>query len=280
MSTFPTGKENVSYSEVRMWKECGWRHKLAKIDGIVVDEYEESVYTEFGTVIHDACETFLEHRTIDIPAVHAELDKRWEKYGFDTPEWIKQFTDKAAWDYKHEFLPFWKSSAEVILGDLEKFMDENFNDWEFVAAEFPLWESIGDTGIYFKGFIDGIIKDTTKKGKDRIWIIDWKTAGPGGWFKDKRRDFLTHAQIVLYKSYWSRKLGVDPRDIQTAFVLLKRGAKPGKSIDLFRVSSGPKTLEKGDKLVSSMISTVRKGMFLKNRNSCKFCEFYQTEHCK
>jgi hypothetical protein len=28
-----------------------------------------------------------------------------------------------------------------------------------------------------------------------------------------------------------------------------------------------------------MIKTVRKGMFLKNRNSCKFCPFLNTQHC-
>lgn len=278
MNTFPTGKQNVSYSEVKSWKECPYRHKLEKIDKL--GTYKESVYTEFGTAIHEGCEQYLKTKTVDIEKVKKDIELRWNKYGFDTPEWIEEFTANAPWDYKHEFLPFWLKTAETVLGDLSKFMDDNFNNWEFLAAEFNLWEPIDETGMFFKGFIDCIIKDTTKNGKERIWIIDWKTAGSGGWFREKRQDLLTQAQIVLYKSYWSKKMGVDPKDIQTAFVLLKRGAKPGKSIDLFRVSSGPKTMDKCNKIVTSMISTVRKGMFLKNRNSCKFCEFYQTEHCK
>ena len=70
------------------------------------------------------------------------------------------------------------------------------------------------------------------------------------------------------------------KKIQCAFVLLKKVKTVGKSCQLIKVSSGPKTLEKSNKLVRSMIKTVEKGMFLKNRNSCMFCEFKNTEHCR
>jgi len=44
---FPTGKPHVSYSEVRNWKECPYRHKLLQIDKI--DVFEPSPYLDFGT---------------------------------------------------------------------------------------------------------------------------------------------------------------------------------------------------------------------------------------
>ena len=72
---------------------------------------------------------------------------------------------------------------------------------------------------------------------------------------------------------------IDLKDIRCGFVLLKRGGKPGKVCELVTVSVGPKTYEKGLKLMRNMIKTVRKGMYLKNRNSCKYCQFYQTSHC-
>ena len=120
-----------------------------------------------------------------------------------------------------------------------------------------------------------------KKGDGWIyWILDWKTANARGWNADKKRSFLTQAQIALYKNYWSRKLNVDPKDVYCGFVLLKRGAKPGRTCEFIKVSVGPKTQEKADKLVSSMISTVRRGFFPKNRgDACKFCDFKNTEHC-
>ena len=35
---FPTKKPHISFSEVRIWKECGWKHKLMYIDKIVENE--------------------------------------------------------------------------------------------------------------------------------------------------------------------------------------------------------------------------------------------------
>ena len=53
-----------------------------------------------------------------------------------------------------------------------------------------------------------------------------------------------------------------------------------KTCEFIKVSVGPKTQEKADKLVTSMISTVRRGFFPKNRgDACKFCDFKDTTHC-
>ena len=35
---FPTGKQHISFSEIKIWKECPYRHKLLYIDK--VGEYE------------------------------------------------------------------------------------------------------------------------------------------------------------------------------------------------------------------------------------------------
>jgi hypothetical protein len=87
------------------------------------------------------------------------------------------------------------------------------------------------------------------------------------------------AQLILYKHYWSRKHGIPLKDIRCGFILLKRGAKPGKICELVQVSVGPKSLDRANKIVGNMIAAVRKGFFLKNRNSCKYCSFLDTPHC-
>ena len=110
--------------------------------------------------------------------------------------------------------------------------------------------------------------------------MDWKTANSGGWYKDKKRDFLTQAQISSYKMFWRNKNNVAIRDIKCGFVLLKRGAKPGKICDLIAISSGPKMEEKVQKLIKSMITSVKRGLYLKNRDSCLFCEYKGTEYCR
>ena len=57
------------------------------------------------------------------------------------------------------------------------------------------------------------------------------------------------AQLMLYKSFWSEKMELRSRDIACGFVLLKRGAKPGKVCELVPVSVGPKTLTRGIKIM-------------------------------
>ena len=50
---FPTGKPHISFSEIKQWKECGYRHKLVYIDKI--DTFEDSPYLHFGTAVHEGC---------------------------------------------------------------------------------------------------------------------------------------------------------------------------------------------------------------------------------
>ena len=65
---FPTGKQHVSFSEVKQWKECPYRHKLAYIEKI--DMFEPSPFLDFGTAVHEGCEIILEKRSSE------ELNKK------------------------------------------------------------------------------------------------------------------------------------------------------------------------------------------------------------
>ena len=87
------------------------------------------------------------------------------------------------------------------------------------------------------------------------------------------------AQLILYKYFWSRKHSVELKDIRCGFILLKRGGKSGRVCELVTVSVGPKALEKATKIMNNMIYSVRKGTFLKNRDSCRYCQFKDTEYC-
>ena len=55
--TFATGKPHVSFSEVRIWKECSWKHKLMYIDKVL--DFEAGIYTEYGSILHETIELFL-----------------------------------------------------------------------------------------------------------------------------------------------------------------------------------------------------------------------------
>ena len=46
--------KRISFSELKNWKECPYRHKLIYVDNI--PHFEGNEYTAFGTAIHTVCE--------------------------------------------------------------------------------------------------------------------------------------------------------------------------------------------------------------------------------
>tara|TARA_Y100000593_G_scaffold94583_1_gene194428 strand:+ start:2098 stop:2919 length:822 start_codon:yes stop_codon:yes gene_type:complete len=270
---FPTNKPHVSYSEVRTWKECPFRHKLKHIDKVDLDV--PSPYLDFGTAVHEGCESYLNTQTIDRDTILSIMRKAWEDNRFDDPEWVKK---QPGW-YKYHPVEEWCKWANNMWNDVPNFLDKEFPGWETVSAEEMLYEGVDGKEIKFKGFIDVIIKVPRKNGTYKYWILDWKTSKSYGWDRRKKQDFLTQAQIVLYKHYWAAKNNIPIKDVGCGFILLKRGGKPGNVCELVTVSAGPKTIDKSTKMVKSMIGMVSKGMFLKNRNSCKFCVYKDTDHC-
>jgi len=274
-------KEHISYSEFKQHKDCPWRHKLLYIDKI--GTFEESPHLHYGTIMHDSSENFLNTRVIDIDRAVNKIAEAWDEHGFDSDDYIQLQSIKAqrqGWKYKHNPLTSWQKWARVGLEALPTFLEETFPGWECVSAEEALYESINDCDTNFKGYIDCIIK-VPYKDKYKYWIIDWKTANGRGWSLDKQRDFSVQSQVILYKNYWQKKNPeIKLRDIQCGFVLIKKVTKPEKACQLIKVSSGPKSIEKANKMVSSMLNSVSKEFYLKNRNSCMFCEFNNTIYCK
>ena len=256
LENLPTGKPHVSFSEVITWVDCSWRHKLRYVDHI--DTYEPSPFPDFGKAVHSSCEHFLRTRDVDVSIATDAIAKSWKKY-----------------DFKN--VGAWQGEAEGIMADIPVFMDETFPDWEYIDAEHQLYEQIDGQPHAFKGFIDGIIKVPHKK-KHLFWLIDWKTTS-WGWSRQKKSDRNLQAQLVYYKNFWSQKTGINPKDVRVAFVLLKRSAKPGKHCEFLPSSVGPVPTQRNLKIVNNMLSSVKRGKAIKNRFSCKFCEFKDTEYC-
>ena len=85
LESLPTGKAHVSFSEIKEWKECSYRHHLRHIKKI--DLFKPSIFLDFGTAVHAACEDFLETREMKSDIALKMLDEAWEKNaghdGFD-----------------------------------------------------------------------------------------------------------------------------------------------------------------------------------------------------
>jgi hypothetical protein len=266
----PTGKPHVSFSEYKDWAECSFRHRLKYVDKVGV--FKPGIALTFGTAVHESCEHYLKTREMKPELAHAVIDSDWEKYTTG---------DYAAMDlgYTEEAKATAHAQIDAILAEIPAFLDREFPDWIYVMAEGNIYEPIvGHDDVKFKGFIDGIIQCKGKRGEDLKWIIDWKTSNRG-WFRDKREDFTTKMQLILYKNYWSKREEEKLKDVRCAFVILKKNAKAGEHCELFPVSVGEVTVKRSLQQIGNMVSSVKRGMSIKNKNNCKWCDFKETVHC-
>ena len=95
----------------------------------------------------------------------------------------------------------------------------------------------------------------------------------------RRTDRMTTYQLTLYKHFFAKKHNIEPSKIETHFALLKRTAKKD-NVEIFRVTSGTKKTENALKLLDKALYNMDKNVFVKNRLSCRRCEFHKTEHCQ
>ena len=254
----PTNKQHISFSEISEWKKCTWKHKLKYIER--VDLSTRSEYLDFGVAIHAACENFIKTKNMDVSFATSVIDEAWKEHNF---------TDKQKW----------LDMAENILNDVPQFFDDTFGDWEFVSAEEQLYEDLPKKEEFkFKGYIDGIIKSKDSKGKLKYWIVDYKTCS-WGWPKYKKQSFDVAMQLILYKNFWATKHNVPLKDIKCGFILCKRAGKNGKRCELVPVSVGEVSSGKAFKVINNMITSMHRGIAIKNRESCQWCEYKDTEYC-
>jgi PD-(D/E)XK nuclease superfamily len=265
----PTGKQHVSYSEIREWSECSYRHNLHHVQKLGVQE--PSTNLVFGTATHSVCEHFLNQKVVDLSVGTKYLDAEWEK-NKDAPDFIKN--PKA---------PF-VAALIKIMADVPAFLDETFPGWELVEAEEALYEEVNQffekhEGIKFKGFIDIVLKVPAKKqGEFLYWILDWKTANRP-WDKWKLQDPYVGMQLVLYKKFWAAKHNIPLKSIRCGFITLLKSGKPGKLCKLIPISVGEVTIDKSLKVLNNSIAGIKRGLKIKNRNNCKWCEFRDTPLC-
>lgn len=259
----PTDKQHVSFSEVREWKDCSYRHFLSKVKKI--DLSKPGPLADFGTAVHASNEDYVKTRVMDRSIAERVLRELWEK-------------NKGFPGYEPEGIPKYLEQINGILDEVPAYLDKEFPGWEFVDAEHQLYEPIEKYPHAFKGYIDAVIRAPGPRNKKLTWLIDWKTTS-WGWKMDKKSDPMVRSQLVLYKKFWCDKTGEDPKNVRCAFILLKRTAKPGQRCETVEVSAGDVTTERSLKVVNNMVSCVKRGIAIKNRASCTYCDYKETPHC-
>tara|TARA_B100001057_G_scaffold479062_1_gene550231 strand:- start:2113 stop:2898 length:786 start_codon:yes stop_codon:yes gene_type:complete len=256
--------KRISYSELKNWKECSYRHKLIHIDKIPY--FEGNEFTAFGTAIHEVCEKIIPTNSKDSVSI---FEKSFLQELKKLKEEGKILNSSLVSDMRKQAIPI----CNQVLPEVKK----HFGKFEVISVEEQILEPIDEFrshGRNFKGFIDMVIQTPDNK----YHIIDWKTCS-WGWSRDKKSDPMVNYQLTYYKNYFSKKHNILPKQIETYFVLLKRTAK-SQNVEILRVTSGPKKTENSLKLLENAVINIEKGFYIKNRLNCKYCKFYKTEYCQ
>lgn len=255
---------HISFSELKIWNECAYKHKLVYHDKI--KEFVGNEYTAFGTAIHDVCERSLTDKE--------EFDKV-DHFNTRFLEELKLLQDKSV-ELRKDLISDMRKQGVKLVDYVLPALDSYFGQYEVISAEEALFEPIEGLEYDFKGFIDLVLK--TPDGK--YHVIDWKTCS-WGWDSKKKADRMVTYQLTFYKHFFSIKHGIDPKNIETHFALLKRTAK-SNCVEIFRVTSGNKKTENALKLLNKALYNIKKQNYFKNRLSCTAgygCEFYDTKYC-
>jgi len=258
--------KHISYSALKEWNDCAWKHKLNYIDGL--KRFKGNEFTAFGTAIHTVCEHLVAH---DITNGAQLFDKEFAKnlIGIkdEDPEII----------FRKDLVESMRRQGAILIDHILPALRGTFSDFEVFSIEEDLYVPL-EEALNFKGYIDLVIK--TSNGK--YHIIDWKTCS-WGWDNRKKNDKMTTYQLTLYKHFWCEKHHISPTNVVTHFALLKRTAKYNQA-EIFKVTSGARKTQNALKLLNKAVYNIHKGNFIKNKLSCfgryGTCEYYKTQHCQ
>ena len=274
---------HVSFSEWGSWNECQWRWFRDYREGRRAPIY--SVHLTFGTCIHSALEkikppagSLKEGEGPNVEQIIADFEvsfrKRYKK--------VRPKDPKALNDEEIDVLV---ESGKRILRSIDE-CDE-IREAEVLFTEYPLiikMDRTDDVEIKFKGFIDVVIRTKDKRGRSILYICDYKTCS-WGWNREKKTDPNLLAQLRLYKHFFSKKFKLDPKNVRTAFVLLKKTpSKKDSVVEFLPISAGPTTTMRAVNRLSEAVTGMESNDYRKNRNACinqwgDRCSYLDTPLC-
>ena len=281
--------KSISHSQFTAYNECNLKWKLRYIDKLSLSG--GNIHTLFGSAMHTVLQEYLTtmYNKSIVEAEKLKLDVMLKE------QMIKEFnTIRARWKIipceQKDMVEFYQDGVEIIK-HFRKHRNKYFmkKNYELVGVEVPIFMNIQE-GVQLKSFLDVVIRN---KVSGRITIIDLKTA-TRGWWDYQKKDFYKKSQLLMYKQFYSDKFDVSLDKIDVYFLILKRKiAKksdfPISRLQKFEPAHGKPSVNKTMKAFHEFRELIfdSKGEYRTDRDyaakpgsACKFCEFYDTEHCK
>lgn len=265
----PSKNTHISYSSFSTYQKCPKLWDLQYRQKVV--PFVQSVYTIFGTAMHETIQEWLEVLYYD--KVKTATDMDINKVLYDNM--VKSYKQAQAVNQGIPIEGEYPNKNELDQTTFTRFYNEGKDILKFIRnkrkAYFPtktsklagietlLYQDIRP-GVKFKGLIDLVIYHPNS---DTWSIIDIKTS-TRGWQDNAKKNPNLKAQVVLYKEYFAKQFGISKDKIDVKFFIVKRQvprnaefASMQKRVQEFAPPSGPRvtkqTLEALDKFLKNVL---------------------------
>lgn len=201
--------EPITAQEARRLEEID-----ADIDAVIAREVEQSRAVEYvdlppmlSTSLLMRAAADREQLALDLARPMPRITNSGALRGTAFHEWV------AADSQQLSLLPEWETARDADLGEdddltelIEGYRRTPYANMVPVATEKEIVVTIGDTVV--RGIVDAVYQHP-----DGTWdVVDWKT---------NRRQTADPLQLAIYRLGWAQRVGVEPEDVQTAFVYVR-----------------------------------------------------------
>lgn len=277
--------KKISYSQYSMWANCPHAWKLKYVDGHKLDD--SSIHTVFGTAMHETIQEWLDvlYNKSEIMAKTTYLhdgfkDKLLNLFKENTV--VMENGEKTFLSDKKTLMEFYEHGCGIltyIQNNYKKlFPTENT---KLFGIEYELNMEVRPN-VHYVGFIDIV---TYNEQTDTYVLYDLKTSR-SGWNEYQKKDPIKIGQLLLYKRFFAKQMGIDEKKITVEFVILKRTIFENAQFTIPRVSkfepsNGTPSVNKSWDRFQAFVDTAfdSEGQYNPNqiatpsKDACKYCKF-------
>ena len=284
-------EKNISFSQFYMYSQCPHKWYLTYVRNL--SPYHPSIYTTFGTALHETIQEWLE-------VMYTKTAKEAEE--IDLHALLRERMIKT---YKKEK---YKNGHEHFSNDTEmnSFLEDGIQILDYLKKKRNVYFPIKGTylagievpilypiqeNLFFKGFIDLVFYN---KNTDRFRIVDIKTS-TSGWNNYAKKDTDKISQVLLYKEYFAKQFDTDVEKIDVEYFIVKRKvpADPefpamGRRVQEFKPTAGKINRGRALKKIGEFIKEGfdSSGQFIDkayqkkpSKSNCRFCVFKDNPLC-
>ena len=277
----------ISFSQYKTWRECAHKWKLTYVDKL--DTFDQSIHTIFGTAIHRVLQDWLEQdlygdktqkfaTTVDLSDKFKEILIEEAKPHMRTESGFL-FTRQELEEFYHQGCDI----IQYVQKNQEKFFPTK--DTKLFAIEHELNMTINNN-VYFIGYIDIV----TYNEKTQIYTLYDLKSSSRGWNQYAKQDKKKTDQLLLYKIFFAKELGVSEQQVKVSFVIMKRmlpeSQYPIPRVSEFEPASGTPSLKKAWDGLNEFIGNAFLGedynpnqVASPSKNNCKYCPFSENGLC-